>query len=104
MSQIEQVLIVARALEEKGLEPSTALIKANLPRPLPLPAIVKGLQQFKNLSIEEKAKLKSEPAAQQASTATEENELAALHKRVSELEQLCHTLKARLERLEGSQD
>ncbi|WP_372872783.1 hypothetical protein [Shewanella sp.] len=103
MSQIEQVLIVARMLEEKGQEPSTALIKANLPRPMPLPAIVKGLQLFKNLSAEEKARL--QPPAAVAPTATEPtDELELLKLKVNQLEQLCHSLSERLQRLEGSQN
>lgn len=100
MSQIEQVLAAARMLEEKGQEPSIALIKANLPTPLPLPVIVKGLQQFKNLSQDEKARLQA--VQMPAKTTETPDELTALTLRVTELEALCQTLAARLERLEGS--
>lgn len=98
MSQIEQVLAVARSLELKGLEPSVALIKANLAQSVPMPAIIKGLTQFKQLSHADKAKLVA-PISEDPHTA-EPSELDELRQRVALLETLCENLNERLKTLE----
>ncbi|QYJ76471.1 MULTISPECIES: hypothetical protein [Shewanella] len=98
MSQIEQVLAVARSLEQKGLEPSVALIKANLAQAVPMPVIIKGLTQYKQLSHADKAKLAT-PISEEPRT-TAPSELDALRQRVAMLETLCQNLNERLKSLE----
>ncbi|MCL2916977.1 hypothetical protein [Shewanella litorisediminis] len=98
MSQIEQVLAVARSLELKGLEPSVALIKANLAKSVPMPVIIKGLTQFKQLSHADKVKLTTSiPEATEDAPASE---LDALQQRVAMLETLCQQLNERIKTLE----
>ncbi|MBT1444745.1 hypothetical protein KJI95_09450 [Shewanella sp. JM162201] len=99
MSQIEQVLFTAAQLEAKGQEPSIALIKANLPSPLPMPVIVKGLQHFKNLSSDDKAKL-APPQAAAPKPEQAACELTELRQRVAALEALCQALVTRIDNLE----
>lgn len=57
MSNIDQVLAVARALEASGKEPSLALIKTRLGNSLPLPILIQGLQQFKAMPKAERERL-----------------------------------------------
>jgi len=101
MSVNDHILAIARALELQGQEPSVALIKARLPKPLPLPAIIKGLQQYKAMPEDAKARINVAPIQQTSAPQEAEDELMALRREVAELKQQLQDLHARVIRLEG---
>ncbi|QSX31056.1 hypothetical protein JYB88_05285 [Shewanella cyperi] len=102
MSANEHILVIARTLELQGQEPSVALIKARLSKPMPLPAIIKGLQQYKAMPEDAKARI-SVTATQVVAPAQQEaeDELTVLRRELAELRLQVQELQARVTDLEG---
>ncbi len=103
MSEIDQVLSIAKAIEDEGKLPSIALIKARLGQNIPMPELIKGLQTYKALSAEQKqniqAPIKPKPTTKSSSSMTAEQRLESLEKRVEKLEVENDLLKQQLEQL-----
>lgn len=103
MSAINQVLVLAKAIEDEGKQPSLALIKARLTPSLPMPELIKGLQTYKTLSEEQKQALSHEQPARITTKKiqkTQEQRLDHLEQLISQLQTENHSLKKRLEKLE----
>jgi hypothetical protein len=45
---MDRIILIAQQLAKEGKTPNTALIKARLPKNVPLPAIIQGLQLWKD--------------------------------------------------------
>lgn len=45
---MESIILIAQQLKKEGKEPTTALIKARLPKNVPLPMIIQGLKMWKD--------------------------------------------------------
>ncbi|MCL2912955.1 hypothetical protein L2725_04045 [Shewanella corallii] len=102
MSQIDQVLALARSLQLAGKQPSIALLKAKL-KSVPMPVLIQGLQRFKSLSAEELAALIPQVPVQ-PNAAVEQNEeqseLTQLREQVKKLESAYNELAQRVAELE----
>lgn len=102
MSQIDQVLALARSLQLAGKQPSIALLKAKL-KSVPMPALVQGLQKYKSLSEEELAALVPqlpEPQAPASSEPSEAVQIAQLHEQLNQLQADYQALALRVAELE----
>ncbi len=102
MSQIDQVLALARSLQLAGKQPSIALLKAKL-KSVPMPVLIQGLQRFKSLSAEELAALVPQVPVQQNAAAEqneEQSELTQLREQVKKLESAYNELAQRVAELE----
>lgn len=103
MSAINQVLVIAKAIEDEGKQPSLALIKARLVQSLPMPELIKGLQTYKSLSDEQKQALSQEEPVKVATkkvAKTQAQRLEHLEQVVFLLQAENDSLKQRLEKLE----
>jgi hypothetical protein len=45
-ADFQDVILICQQLHTKGIEPTTAMIRAKLGRPLPLPNIIQGLRRW----------------------------------------------------------
>ncbi|MCL1036347.1 hypothetical protein L2750_04185 [Shewanella submarina] len=102
MSQIDQVLALARSLQLAGKQPSIALLKAKL-KSVPMPVLIQGLQRFKSLSAEELAALVPQVPMQPNAAAEqneEQSELVQLREQVKKLESAYNELAQRVAELE----
>lgn len=45
---MDRIILVAQQIAREGKTPNTALIKARLPKNVPLPAIIQGLKQWQD--------------------------------------------------------
>jgi len=45
---MDQIILIAQQIAKEGKQPNTALIKARLPKNVPLPAIIRGLKMWMN--------------------------------------------------------
>lgn len=90
----QEIIAICQQLSQQGKEPSVALIKARLSRPVPMPLIIGGLKQWRaNPNIElEPTEQKQEPT----STPTE-----SLEQRVNVLEAEVKELKQIITKLQG---
>lgn len=87
-SEITQALEQAiAALVAEGREPSVALIKSRLSRPLPMPLIIQALQAWKKNARVPNIEQTPAPQNQEARIAQLEQQVAALTARLEQLEQ-----------------
>ncbi|WP_025819951.1 hypothetical protein [Shewanella marina] len=104
MSQINQVMITAKALMLAGKTPTLALIKNKLEAQIPMPVIIKGLQRFKALSPQEQLNLTANfTTASTPITSTKsplEKQVEQLEMQVKQLMLAQQALLARIEVLE----
>lgn len=100
--QMDEVLRVARELEQQGKTPCLALLKSQL-KTLPTPILIKGLQYYKSLPIPERKKLTFPPVKAAAYQEKNQNEVVKqLQQKLLKLQQDYDGLHARLEKLEQS--
>ncbi|MFT7052982.1 MAG: hypothetical protein ACJAU1_000533 [Psychromonas sp.] len=45
---MDSIILIAQQIAKEGKQPNTALIKARLPKNVPLPAIIQGLKMWMN--------------------------------------------------------
>lgn len=45
---MDSIILIAQQIAKEGKQPNTALIKARLPKNVPLPAIIRGLKMWMN--------------------------------------------------------
>lgn len=45
---MDRIILIAQQIAKEGKQPNTALIKARLPKNVPLPAIIQGLKMWMN--------------------------------------------------------
>jgi hypothetical protein len=45
---MDNIILIAQQIAKEGKQPNTALIKARLPKNVPLPAIIRGLKMWMN--------------------------------------------------------
>ncbi|BDM65334.1 hypothetical protein NFHSH190041_27860 [Shewanella sp. NFH-SH190041] len=102
MSQIDQIVSVARFLQLAGKTPTIALLKSQL-KEMPMPLLIQGIQKFKSLSAAELAQISpsaahneaTSPAANQPSS-----ELDELKQQLHRLQQAYDELAKRVAKLE----
>ena len=58
---MDRIILIAQQLSKEGKVPTTALIKARLPKDVPLPMIIQGLQKWKENPHKE-INIQTEPA------------------------------------------
>ncbi|MEJ2766630.1 hypothetical protein VV869_21990, partial [Photobacterium sp. MCCC 1A19761] len=86
-SEITQALEQAiAALIAEGKEPSVALIKSRLSRPLPMPLIIQALQAWRKSAKVPKIEQCAAPQTQEARIAQLEQQVADLTARLAQLE------------------
>lgn len=80
---MEQIILIAQQLSQEGKTPNIALIKARLPKNVPLPAIIEGLklwqknpQQSIKAQLDEKSTESKKPSANSELEALIEAKLA----------------------------
>ncbi|MCE9685121.1 hypothetical protein LZP73_02700 [Shewanella sp. AS16] len=106
MSQIDQVLAAAKALADRGKLPSVALLKAQLSNSIPLPILIKGLQQFKAMPKAEQARLVGQVEVEAEviiADSSPEQAVARLTQELKQLKAAYQQLDARLTRLESQE-
>ncbi|RLV57872.1 hypothetical protein D5018_20260 [Parashewanella curva] len=107
MNEINQVLQFAKHLQSSGKTPTTALLKAKLGKTIPMPTILRGLQQFKSLSEKEISELVVEnKASEQVSTKANislEEQVKQLQNQVTQLQSEQTALLKRIEQIEKQQ-
>jgi TolA-binding protein len=75
----KEIEAVINQLIDEGKEPTTALIKARLATPVPIPAIIAALKSWKSTKRVPKVEIAQQPSA------SAEQRIEALEKQVSEL-------------------
>ena len=85
-----EIFKICQQLNEAGKDPSVALIKARLSRPVPLPQVIAGLKQWRNNTDK-----KMDNKVEESDTVTPLN----LEPRVEALESTVERLMKELERL-----
>ncbi len=58
---MERIILIAQQLSREGKVPNTALIKARLPKNVPLPMIIQGLKMWKE-NPQKEINVATEPA------------------------------------------
>jgi hypothetical protein len=94
-TDFQDVILICQQLHSKGIEPSTAMIKAKLGRPLPLPKIIQGLRRWQanpEQRVESPAPIKDEPANTNVNDTSAE--IRELKSRVASLESALTALQA----------
>ncbi|WP_199609306.1 hypothetical protein [Flocculibacter collagenilyticus] len=108
MANIEQqIFAIANQLKAKGVEPTTALIKTRLSKPMPLPFIIQVLKAWKATPPEQLLNMKDdviESSQQNEEKPTPDSqqlaiELAHTRKTVVELQQQVSSLEAKLDQV-----
>ncbi|WP_133406496.1 hypothetical protein [Parashewanella tropica] len=104
MSEINQVLQFAKRLHTSGKKPTTALLKAKLGKTIPMPLILKGLQQFNSLSEQEIRELVNDEStvvkAKTELSLSLEEQVKVLQQQVGQLQSQQSLLLNRIEQLE----
>ncbi|MGB0894485.1 MAG: hypothetical protein ACPGUD_08765 [Parashewanella sp.] len=101
MSEINQVLQVAKILHAKGIQPSIALLKGKLGSAVSMPVLIQGLKQFKSLTTTEIDALTIETQdVRDDSNSSNMSEVEQLQQQVSQLQTQMQQLLSRIEKLE----
>jgi hypothetical protein len=94
-SDFQDVIFICQQLQAKGTEPTTAMIRAKLGRPMPLPKIIQGLRRWQ---AEPNVKVNAPVAVEEEDTNNDAYESATqileLKARISCLEQSLKALQA----------
>ncbi len=77
---------VMEQLQQEGKEPSTALVKARMKTPVPIPALITVIKSWKNANRVPKVEIKSPASKEEDRLTALENTVAKLTARVAELE------------------
>jgi hypothetical protein len=93
---MDHIIAIAQQLSKEGKVPTTALLKARLPQNTPLPAIIQGLQMWKETPDKEITPTK--PTANAADNGNNSSLDALLDVKIR---QAVAPLLARLDELEG---
>jgi uncharacterized protein YceH (UPF0502 family) len=94
MSNIDTLLNICEALEQKHIEPSVAMLRAKSSQPVALPLAVKAIQQYKSGV----RALKSN--ASQSENKTSANHRTSIEERVAQLELENKSFRQKLDQLE----
>lgn len=93
-ADFRDVILICQRLHIKGIEPTTAMIRAKLGRPLPLPKIIQGLRRWQ---AEPDQRVEISAPVNEGSSKTKENDTAAeirdLQSRVESLESALKALQ-----------
>lgn len=74
---MEQIILIAQQLSQEGKVPNTALIKARLPKNVPLPTIIEGLKLWQK-NPQQEANAQRDENLQEPKEASLNSELEAL--------------------------
>jgi uncharacterized small protein (DUF1192 family) len=100
---MDKIILIAQQIAKEGKTPNTALIKARLPKNVPLPTIIQGLKMWqenpnKQIDIPTEPPLINNTAAEigsldQLLAAKIEQQLAPLREQIAQLKAELNTLK-----------
>ncbi len=102
---MDEIFKIANQLHAQGQTPTTALIKARLTKPVPIPTIISALQRWKQNPDKFKTvshEAENTPAENPQQAMTQEQQIAELQEQVALLQRQVSQLARRLSMLEIS--
>ena len=102
---MDEIFKIANQLYAQGQTPTTALIKARLSKPVPIPTIISALQRWKQNPDQYKSQTSENTgttSAQTEPTQTQDQKIAELQEQVALLQRQVSQLARRLSMLEMS--
>lgn len=97
MSDIQQIVEICQDIASQGKQPSVALVKGRLSKPIALPNIIAGIKSWQNNPVQ-KVQVKEKTSDEQISS---DSTMQELELRVSALELLVKNLQQQLDLLSG---
>lgn len=93
----QEIITICQQLKQEGKEPTVAMIKARLGKPLAMPSVIAGLKEWRA-----NPNIKFEPSSKEQ--APESAPTISLEQRVNALEQEVLTLKAIIMKLQAESE